>query len=46
MKPLRYNETQGILSAEISGHFPGSPIVLNWHFEITDRKIQSLKIAV
>ena len=32
MKPLDYNETENILSAETSGNFPGSPIVLKYHF--------------
>lgn len=45
MKPLDYNETENILSAETSGNFPGSPIVLNYHLQITDELIQSLKIT-
>ncbi|KAA5535746.1 nuclear transport factor 2 family protein [Paenimyroides baculatum] len=45
MKPLYYNETENILSAETSGNFPGSPIVLNYHLQIIDELIQSLKIT-
>ncbi len=44
MKPLNYSETEQILEAEISGNFPGSPIVLNYQFEIIEQQIQSLKI--
>ncbi len=33
-----------ILSAEISGTFEGSPVVLNYHFKLEDGLIQSLKI--
>lgn len=43
MKPLDYNEN--ILSAEIFGTFPGSPLVLKYHFELSDGLIQSLKIT-
>lgn len=43
MKSLNYNEN--ILSAEISGTFPGSPLVLKYHFELNDGLIQSLKIT-
>ena len=43
MKSLDYNEN--ILSAEISGTFPGSPLVLKYHFELNDGLIQSLKIT-
>jgi hypothetical protein len=45
MKPLDYNEKENILSAEISGTFPGSPIVLKYHFELNDELIESLKIT-
>lgn len=45
MKPLDYNEKENILSAEISGTFPGSPLVLKYHFELNDGLIQSLKIT-
>jgi len=45
MEPLDYNEKENILSAEISGSFPGSPIILKFHFEIADEKIQQLKVT-
>ena len=47
MKPLDYTENgnKGVLKAEISGSFPGSPLVLNYHLELTNNLIQSLKIT-
>lgn len=45
MKPLVYSETDEILKAEVSGNFPGSPINLNYHFELKDGLIESLKIT-
>lgn len=46
MKPLDYNEKENILSAEISGTFPGSPAVLQYHyFALSDGLIESLKIT-
>lgn len=45
MKPLDYNEKDHVLSAKISGTFPGSPVVLKYHFEFRDGLIQSLKIT-
>jgi len=47
MQPLEYTEKggKGILSAECSGTFAPSPIVLKFHFELNDGVIQSLKIT-
>ena len=45
MKPLNYDEKENILSAEISGTFPGSPAILKYHFELNNGLIQSLKIT-
>ncbi len=45
MKPLEYSTKEEILRAEVSGNFPGSPIVLSYHLEIADELIQSLKIT-
>ncbi|WP_149207087.1 nuclear transport factor 2-like protein [Flavobacterium johnsoniae] len=47
MKPLEYTEngTSSILSAECSGTFDGSPIILKFHFDIADGKIQNLKVT-
>jgi hypothetical protein len=45
MKPLEYSENEEILKAEVSGNFPGSPIVLTYHLKLEDGLIQSLKIT-
>lgn len=45
MKPLEYSTKEEILKVKVSGNFPGSPIVLSYHLEITDELIQSLKIT-
>jgi hypothetical protein len=45
MEPVDYDEKENILSAEISGSFPGSPIILKFHFDIADGKIQHLKVT-
>lgn len=47
MQPVSFEEreTESILKAEASGKFDGSPIVLNYHLEIVDDLIQSLKIT-
>jgi len=45
-KPLSADEhdAKTILSVEVSGSFPGSPITLDYHFTIANDKIQSLII--
>lgn len=45
MKPLEYSATEEILKAEISGNFPGSPLVLSYHFGFENNLIASLKIT-
>ncbi|NUY79640.1 nuclear transport factor 2 family protein [Flavobacterium sp. MAH-1] len=47
MRPLDYTENgaSGVLSAECSGTFPGSPVVLKFHFGILDGKIRNLKVT-
>jgi ketosteroid isomerase-like protein len=45
MKPIEFLETEEILKAEVSGNFPGSPIVLAYHFKLKDGLIHSLKIT-
>lgn len=47
MKPLEYIEkgSSSILSAECSGTFPGSPIILKFHFDIVGEQIQHLKVT-
>lgn len=42
--PKEYDEKDSIMLAEVSGTFVGSPIVLKYHIEIVDEKINSLKI--
>lgn len=48
MKPINFaaNETESVLSAEVSGNFEGSPVVLHYHFQIADDQIESLKITI
>jgi hypothetical protein len=45
-KPLSADKrgAETILSVELSGSFPGSPITLDYHFTIANAKIQSLII--
>jgi hypothetical protein len=45
MKPVNYSATKQTLEAEISGTFPGSPLVLTYQVEMKEGKIQSLKIV-
>lgn len=46
-KPLEYKkfDTESVLTAEVSGTFDGSPVVLNYHFELKDGLIHSLKVT-
>jgi len=45
MEPVAYDEKEHILSAKTSGNFPGSPIVLKYHFQLADGIIDSLRIS-
>jgi len=47
MQPLAFEEKGGesLLKAEVSGNFPGSPIVMTYHLQLVDGQIQSLKIT-
>ncbi|SHK00453.1 nuclear transport factor 2 family protein [Epilithonimonas mollis] len=45
MKPMEYSEAEQILTAEVSGNFPGSPIMMKYHYEFEDGLIQTLKIV-
>ncbi len=45
MKPLEYSATQKTLKTEVSGTFPGSPIIMTYHYEFENGLIQSLKIV-
>ena len=46
MNPLEYtkNGPSSVLSAECSGTFPGSPIILKFHFDIDNGQIHYLKV--
>ncbi|WP_289662074.1 nuclear transport factor 2 family protein [Flavobacterium panacagri] len=41
---LEGNDQKATLKAKVSGTFPGSPLILNYHFELNGKSIQSLKI--
>lgn len=47
MKPLNYEETgaTGVLTAEVSGTFSGSPIVLKFHLTLKNDLIDGLKVT-
>ncbi|PST83281.1 hypothetical protein C7T94_11875 [Pedobacter yulinensis] len=47
MEPLKYEATgpKGILTAKVSGTFPGSPAVLQFHLVLEDDLIDSLKVS-
>lgn len=49
MNPVGFEEkekeNESLLKAEVSGDFPGSPIVMTYHLQIADELIQSLKIT-
>ena len=47
MKPLKYIEDgiSSVLSAEVSGTFPGSPAVLQFHFTLENNLISYLKVT-
>ncbi len=47
MKPVGYESsgTDGVLAAEVSGTFPGSPIVLQFHLGLKGGLIDSLKVT-
>lgn len=44
MKPIDYSETEHTLKTEVSGMFPGSPIIMTYHYGFENGLIQSLKI--
>ncbi|WP_343694308.1 nuclear transport factor 2 family protein [Flavobacterium sp.] len=47
MKPVDFegDAEKGILKAEISGNFPGSPLILTYDFKFQNEKIESLRIS-
>jgi len=46
-KPIDFQQTgsKGKLTVEVSGTFPGSPAVMEYHLELNDALISSLKIT-
>ncbi|WP_040006001.1 nuclear transport factor 2 family protein [Fibrisoma limi] len=46
-KPIDYqqSDTSAVLTVEVTGTFPGSPIVLHYHLGLEDTLIRSLKIT-
>lgn len=44
MKPLSFSSELNVLSAEISGNFPGSPLEIKYHYTFKNDLIHSLKI--
>ncbi len=47
MTPIEYTASgqTGMIKAEVSGNFPGSPVTLHYHFSVSDGQIESLKIT-
>jgi hypothetical protein len=47
LKPLNYEETAtgNLLTAEVSGNFPGSPAILQFHFGLEQGLISALRIT-
>jgi hypothetical protein len=47
MEPVEYTQqgNHGVLTANVSGTFPGSPLMLKFHLEIHEGFIQSLKVT-
>lgn len=48
MKPISFegDGAIGVLKTEISGTFPGSPLVFTYNFEFGEDQIQSLRITL
>lgn len=48
MSPISFegNDKKGFLKTEISGTFPGSPLLFTYNFEFDSGRIQSLKIIL
>lgn len=44
LMPISYAENDHILSVQVSGTFPGSPIILNYMFEFEKGNIKTLRI--
>jgi hypothetical protein len=46
-KPLDYTENSGeaVMTAELTGNFPGSPVTLEYHFKLKNDLIEDLRVA-
>lgn len=46
-KPLKFEESpaESLLTAEVTGTFPGSPVTLQFHLVVEDDRIQSLRVT-
>lgn len=45
MIPIEYSEITKILKAEVSGNFPGSPVILSYNLNFKNELIESLRIT-
>jgi hypothetical protein len=47
LKPINFKQTGSMseLTVEVSGTFPGSPAILNYHLELDGTLIRSLRIS-
>ncbi|RYF97065.1 MAG: nuclear transport factor 2 family protein [Chitinophagaceae bacterium] len=47
LKPLNYEQSgsSGVLTASVSGPFPGSPVKLNFNFGFKEKLIDSLNVT-
>jgi len=45
MKPVEYSEKEQTLTTEVSGNFPGSPIMMKYYYEFENGLIKALKIV-
>ncbi|MCE7065111.1 nuclear transport factor 2 family protein [Dyadobacter sp. CY326] len=47
LKPIDFTRTgaKGTLAVEVTGTFPGSPAVMQYHLELNDTRISSLRIT-
>lgn len=48
LEPVDFSQdgSKAVLTAKVSGTFDGSPLLLDYHFEIVDDQITSLEITI
>ena len=48
MKPINYtgSDAGNLLTAEVTGNFPGSPVILKYHISLESGLVNSLQITV